>query len=347
MTMSDSTSRNHTGDAIVSARGVVVRFGDLTALDRVDLDVKRGTIYGLLGPNGAGKTTLIRVLATLLKPDEGSATVAGFDVVEQAPATRTRIGLAGQFAAIDEYQTGRENVEMIGRLYRLSAKQSRARTADILERIGLTDAAERQVGTYSGGMRRRLDLAASLVGRPEVMFLDEPTTGIDPRSRLGVWELVNDLVEAGTTVLLTTQYLEEADQLADRIGVIDKGAIISEGTASELKSTLGGSIIVVEAPATDLHRYRDVLASIAEGEIAIDEQRGQVRIPATDGPDTLFAATAAMAEADLHPTDIATHKPTLDDVFLSLTDETVEEEAEHDQDEAERAIATATGKASR
>jgi len=340
-------TRSESTQPIVSARGVVVRFGDLTALDHVDLDVQPGSIYGLLGPNGAGKTTLIRVLATLLKPDEGSATVAGFDVVDQAPATRTKIGLAGQFAAIDEYQTGRENVEMIGRLYRLGRKQARVRTDEILEAIGLTDAADRQVGTYSGGMRRRLDLAASLVGRPEVMFLDEPTTGIDPRSRLGVWELVNDLVAGGTTVLLTTQYLEEADQLADRIGVIDKGTIISEGTARELKATLGGSIIVVEAPVEDLDRYHDLLQPIAEGEIAVDRQQGHVRIPATEGPDTLFAVTTAMADAGLHPTDVDTHKPTLDDVFLSLTDETVEEEAAHDEDETQREIAAATGKAGR
>ncbi len=308
-------------DAIVDARGIVVRFGDLTAVDGVDLQVRRGSIYSLLGPNGAGKTTLIRVLSTLLKPDAGSATVAGVDVVEDPPAARTRIGLAGQFAAVDQYQTGRENVEMIGRLYRLSRAESRRRTNDILDRINLVDAADRQVGTYSGGMRRRLDLAASLIGRPEVMFLDEPTTGIDPRSRVGVWELVQDLVANGTTVLLTTQYLEEADQLADRVGVIDRGRIITEGTADELKDTMGGTIVQVEPPAGRQEEFRRVLAAAVEGEVTWDPQRGHLRLPAAEGAASVMAVTRALDAADLVPDDITTHKPTLDDVFLSLTED--------------------------
>lgn len=311
-----------TTDAIVEARGITVRFGDLTAVDTVDLKVRRGSIYGLLGPNGAGKTTLIRVLSTLLKPDAGTATVGGIDVVTDSAAARTRIGLAGQFAAVDEYQTGRENVEMIGRLYRLSRSESKQRTSEILERINLVDAADRQVGTYSGGMRRRLDLAASLIGRPEVMFLDEPTTGIDPRSRMGVWDLVQDLVAAGTTVLLTTQYLEEADQLADRIGVIDRGRIITEGTADELKDTMGGTIIEVEPPAGRHDEFRDALARAVDGEITWDASRGQLRLPAAEGAESLMAVTRALDDAGLVPDDITTHKPTLDDVFLSLTEDT-------------------------
>ncbi len=308
-------------DPIVDARGIVVRFGDVTAVDGVDLQVRRGSIYALLGPNGAGKTTLIRVLSTLLKPDAGVAMVAGIDVVADPPMARTRIGLAGQFAAVDEYQTGRENVEMIGRLYRLSRAESRTRTSEILERIGLMEAADRRVGTYSGGMRRRLDLAASLIGRPEVMFLDEPTTGIDPRSRVGVWELVQDLVAGGTTVLLTTQYLEEADQLADRVGVIDRGRIITEGTADELKDTMGGTIVEVEPPAGRHEEFRRVLASAVEGEVTWDPQRGHLRLPAAEGAASLMAVTRALDAADLVPDDITTHKPTLDDVFLSLTED--------------------------
>ncbi len=314
-------------DPIMTAEGVVVRFGDLTAVDRVDLAVRPGSIYGLLGPNGAGKTTLIRVLATLLKPDEGRATVAGVDVVADPGLARTRLGLAGQFAAVDEYQTGRENVQMIGRLYRLSAAESRRRTEDILERIGLVDAADRRVGTYSGGMRRRLDLAASLIGRPRVMFLDEPTTGIDPRSRVGIWELVQDLVDGGTTVLLTTQYLEEADVLADRIGVINHGRIITEGTADELKDTMGGSIIEVEVDPARRADFESALADVADDGTTWDEQRGQLRIPAHDGAESVLAVGRALDRAGLVPIDIETHKPTLDDVFLALTDES--DDAEH------------------
>lgn len=326
-------------DDIVDARGIVVRFGDLTAVDGVDLQVRRGSIYGLLGPNGAGKTTLIRVLSTLLKPDAGTATVAGVDVVDDPQATRGRIGLAGQFAAVDEYQTGRENVEMVGRLYRLSKSEARRRTDDILDTIGLTDAADRRVGTYSGGMRRRLDLAASLVGRPEVMFLDEPTTGIDPRSRVGVWELINDLVDGGTTVLLTTQYLEEADQLADRIGVIDKGKIITEGTAKSLKATLGGSIVEIDADEDRLEEYRSVLAPVAD-DVTIDTHAQQVRVPAGEGAEILMAVTRALGDAGLTPRDITVHKPTLDDVFLSLTD--TDDDTEPRRDDRDRVDDKAT-----
>ena len=247
---------------IVDVCEVVVRFGDLTAVDHVSLSFERGTVYGLLGPNGAGKTTLIRVLATLLRPDAGRARIAGIDVLDEPTRARAHIGLAGQFAAVDEYQTGRENVEMVGRLYGLSAAEARRRAGDILERINLVEAADRRVGTYSGGMRRRLDLAASLVGQPEVMFLDEPTTGIDPRSRQELWQMVQDLVDAGTTVLLTTQYLEEADRLAHRIGVINHGKIISEGTADELKNRLGTGMVEVGVDPDDRDHVIGLLTRI-------------------------------------------------------------------------------------
>ena len=233
---------------IVRAEQVEKRFGNIHALAGVSLEIEAGIIYALLGPNGAGKTTLIRVLATLLRPDGGTATVAGIDVVRDPVAVRDRIGLAGQFAAVDEYLTGREAVEMIGRLYNLSPRTARDRAAEVLERFSLAADADRLVRTYSGGMKRRLDLAASLVGQPDVLFLDEPTTGIDPRSRLEVWALIRDLVGSGTTVLLTTQYLDEADQLANRIGVIHEGKLISEGTGNELKDRLGGAVIQIEVP---------------------------------------------------------------------------------------------------
>jgi ABC-2 type transport system ATP-binding protein len=307
-------------EVVVRVEGVSKTFrGGVRALDAVSLEVAPGIVYGLLGPNGAGKTTLIRVLATLLLPDAGRVEVAGVDVLADPTAARARIGLAGQFAAVDEYQTGRENVVMVGRLYGLAPKEARRRADDVLERIRLTDAANRRVGTYSGGMRRRLDLAASLVGRPQVMFLDEPTTGIDPRSRLDVWELVEDLVAAGTTVLLTTQYLDEADRLADRIAVIDEGRIVSEGTADGLKDTLGGAVLEVAVGPDDRARASAALASIAGDEVLVDEVTGRLRIPARDGSQTIVAAVRVFDEADVSTTDIALHKPTLDDVFLALT----------------------------
>jgi ABC-2 type transport system ATP-binding protein len=304
---------------IVEVRDLVVRFGDVTAVDGVTLDIRPGTVYGLLGPNGAGKTTLIRVLSTLLRPESGEVRIAGVDVLEQPTRARAHIGLAGQFAAVDEYQTGRENVEMVGRLYGLSAREAKRRTAEILEAINLVDAAERRVGTYSGGMRRRLDLAASLVGRPEVMFLDEPTTGIDPRSRRELWHLVSDLVESGTTVLLTTQYLEEADRLADRIGVINEGRIISEGTADELKSTLGHGTIEVGVDAADRDRVVAALRRTVDDRADWDAERGRVLVPAREGSVTLTAVVRAMDEEGVPPDDLTVHRPTLDDVFLSLT----------------------------
>ncbi|MDH3248580.1 MAG: ATP-binding cassette domain-containing protein [Acidimicrobiia bacterium] len=312
-------------DKIVDVDNVVRTFGEVRALDGVSLSFEPGIIYGLLGPNGAGKTTLIRVLATLLKPTSGSASVAGIDVVSDPDAVRTRIGLAGQFAAVDAYQTGRENVEMVGRLYNLSKAEAKRRTEEVLERIDLVDAADRQVKTYSGGMRRRLDLAASMVGRPEVLFLDEPTTGIDPRSRLDIWSLIEELVEAGTTILLTTQYLDEADQLAARIGVIDRGQMIAEGTADELKDMVGGSVVQLTVQEPDRATVADLLRSVSGDEPSIDQPTGRMSIPASSA-DTLLAVARKLEEASITPDDIGMRKPTLDDVFLSITGHAAESE---------------------
>jgi ABC-2 type transport system ATP-binding protein len=320
--------RDHTaaGDPIVETVDVSFSFGTVRALDGVSLSVAPGIVYGLLGPNGAGKTTLIRVLATLLRPETGTVRVAGVDVVADPTAARARIGLAGQFAAVDEYQTGRENVEMVGRLYGLGRSEVRARTRDVLERIGLADASNRQVKTYSGGMRRRLDLAASLVGRPQVMFLDEPTTGIDPRSRMELWELIKDLVAGGTTVLLTTQYLEEADELAARIAVINHGRIITEGTADELKDALGTAVLQVAVTEHDRSRAASTLAAVAGAEPGAEADPNVLRIPAPEGTTTLLDAVRALDAVGIVPVDIGLHRPTLDDVFLSLTGEPADED---------------------
>ncbi len=304
---------------VVRVRDVVHEFGPTRALDGVSLDVPAGTVYGLLGPNGAGKTTLIRVLSTLLRPLAGSVEVAGVDVLADPAAARTRIGLAGQFAAVDPYLTGRENVEMVGRLYGLRSGAARERAGEVLARFGLSDAADRRVSTYSGGMRRRLDLAATLVGRPQVMFLDEPTTGIDPRSRMDVWELVEDLVRGGTTVLLTTQYLEEADRLADRIAVIDVGRIVSEGTADELKARVAGAVLELHVTETDRTRATELLARVAGEAPTTDPSGAALRIPAREGGATLVAAVRALSDAGIIPEDVALHRPTLDDAFLALT----------------------------
>jgi ABC-2 type transport system ATP-binding protein len=307
-------------EPIVRVVDVVKTYGGaVRALDGVSLAFEPGIIYGLLGPNGAGKTTLIRILTTLLKPDSGSAHVAGIDVCADPAAVRRRIGLAGQYAAVDEYLTGRENVEMVGRLYDLSAAESRSRATDVLERIHLIDAAERAVRTYSGGMRRRLDLAASLVGRPEVLFLDEPTTGIDPRSRIDLWGLIQDLVDGGTTVLLTTQYLDEADQLADRIAVIDEGRLISEGTGDELKDKIGGSLIEIHVAHEQVDAAAAALHRINGDATVVDSQRRLITLPAPNGSRTLLEAVRALDAAGIDPEDVALHKPTLDDVFLTLT----------------------------
>ena len=310
----------------VVATDIVKTFGEVTALDGVSLEFEEGIVYGLLGPNGAGKTTLIRVLATLLKPDSGSAIVAGTDVVADPVGARHKIGLAGQSAAVDEFLTGRENVEMVGRLYNLPKKEAKRRADDVLERINLTDSADRNVGTYSGGMRRRLDVAASMVGRPQVLFLDEPTTGIDPGSRIHLWDLIEDLVDGGTTVLLTTQYLDEADQLAARIGVIDHGRLIAEGTSDELKARLGGDVVEIHVEEADRASAAAVLTRVA-GEDPTGE-RLALSIPAPDGSRTLTAVVRELDAASVEPKDIALRKPTLDDVFLTLTGHKADSEGE-------------------
>ncbi len=304
-------------DPIITVNEVTKQFRDGTrALDGLSLIIPPGVIYGLLGPNGAGKTTLIRILATLLRPDTGTARIAGYDVARQPAKVRDRIGLAGQFAAVDDHLTGRENITMIGRLYGLSRRDAHLRTEQVLQRIHLDDAADRQVKTYSGGMRRRIDLAASLIGRPQVLFLDEPTTGVDPASRQDLWQLVRDLAAEGTTVLLTTQYLDEADQLADHIAVIDHGRLITEGTATELKDRTGGAVVELEVPAGQQEATLTALGALTA---QLAAARDRVVLPAPHGPLTLRHALRLLDQADITPTDVALHRPTLDDVFLTLT----------------------------
>ncbi|MEJ7748110.1 MAG: ATP-binding cassette domain-containing protein [Candidatus Limnocylindrales bacterium] len=309
---------------VITAEGLVKiyksRKSEVRALDGVDLQVAEGTVLGLLGPNGAGKTTTVRILATLLKPDAGHATVAGFDVVKQAQELRSVIGLSGQFAAVDENLTGRENLWMFGRLYQLASAESRTRASELLEQFDLSGAADRTVKTYSGGMRRRLDLASALIGRPRLLFLDEPTTGLDPRSRLGMWEVIRSLVREGTTLLLTTQYLEEADELADTIAVVDHGKIIARGTADELKSQVGGERIEVVVHGHDaIPRASEILARRGTGTPGIDEHTRRLTIASNEGAAGLVNVLRELDEAGIGIDDIGLRRPTLDDVFLSLT----------------------------
>jgi daunorubicin resistance ABC transporter ATP-binding subunit len=304
-------------DPIVTAHGVTKSYRDgTTALDRLTLTVPRGVVFGLLGPNGAGKTTLIRILATLLRPDSGVVRVAGLDVTKSPAQVRARVGLAGQYATVDDHLTGRENMMMIGRLYGLSRHEAARRTGQMLERIQLGAAADRQVRTYSGGMRRRIDLAASLVGRPQLLFLDEPTTGVDPASRQDLWHLVRELAADGTTILLTTQYLEEADHLADRIAVIDHGRLITEGTASQLKDRTGGAVIELDIVE---HQRSGALTVLEPLAARLATGRDRIILPAPDGALTLRHVLHLLDQAAIAPVDVALHRPTLDDVFLALT----------------------------
>ena len=305
---------------VIEAFGLVKHYGKVVALDGLDLAVQEGSVYGLLGPNGAGKTTAVSILATLLIPDSGSARVAGADVLEEPARVRERIGLSGQYAALDEHLTGFENLDMIGRLYRLGRSKSRARARDLLEVFDLIEAGNRPVKTYSGGMRRRLDLAGALVASPPVLFLDEPTTGLDPRSRLDLWGVIRELVARGSTLLLTTQYLEEADHLADRIMVIDQGKDIAQGTPDELKTLVGGERIeVTVVSSSDLPRAQEVMQKFAVGELASEVRNRKVTAPISGGAAVLTKALRALdAEGvDLH--DVGLRRPTLNDVFLTLT----------------------------
>jgi ABC-2 type transport system ATP-binding protein len=313
---------------IIVAEGLVKRFGDVIALNGLDLHVPEGTVYGLLGPNGAGKTTAVRILTTLLRPDAGLATVDGINVVRKPNEVRRIIGLTGQYAAVDEYLTGRENLRMFGGLYHLPPAYVKERSQELLDRFDLADAADRSLRTYSGGMRRRLDLAASLIAKPRVLFLDEPTTGLDPRSRLGLWEVITDLVADGTTVLLTTQYLEEADQLAEEIVVIDHGRVIAQGTSDALKDQVGGDRleVVVSDPA-QIQAAAAAVRPVATGEVTVDAADSRIVAPVAGGSLTLVDAVRALDAAHVGIADVALRRPTLDDVFLAITGHAAQEES--------------------
>lgn len=313
----------------IEVSGLAKNFGKVKALNGISFEVEKGTVVGLLGPNGSGKTTTVRILSTLLKPDGGSAKVSGFDVVSQDEDVRRLIGLTGQYAAVDEYLTGRENLELFGRLFHLSKMDAAKRAAELLERFDLSDAADRGIKGYSGGMRRRLDLAASLIGHPSVLFLDEPTTGLDPRSRLGMWEVIKDLVADGTTVLLTTQYLEEADQLASHIIVLDHGNVIAQGTSDQLKTSVGGDRIeVVLDQESQVAKATEILTALSSGQPLVDSMARRILIPVSGGSKAIVEAVRRLDEANILVDDISLRRPTLDDVFLSLTGHIAEEEKE-------------------
>ncbi|MFM1986716.1 MAG: hypothetical protein RIS18_933 [Actinomycetota bacterium] len=314
----------------IEANNLVKKYGEVTALDGLSLQVEQGTVFGLLGPNGAGKTTTVRVLTTLLRPDSGTATVDGVDVINDPVHAREIMGLSGQNASVDENLTGIENLIMLGRLFRLPKKEAVLRANDLLERFNLTDAAKRIVKTYSGGMRRRLDLAASLIANPNILFLDEPTTGLDPRSRLMMWDVIQGLVNEGTTVLLTTQYLEEADQLANKIAVIDKGKVIAQGTADQLKTQVGGERIDVVVSPNQAQAAADALQSMSSGKVVVEGEH--VQAPVSGGGVKVVEAVRALDLAKIEIKEIQLRRPTLDDVFLSLTGHHAEEvKAEEDQ----------------
>jgi ABC-2 type transport system ATP-binding protein len=311
----------------IYAEGLVKTFGDVRALDGVDLDVPEGTVLGLLGPNGAGKTTTVRCLTTLLRPDSGKALVAGIDVLAHPDAVRRSVGLSGQFAAVDEYLTGRENLQMVGQLYQMKSKAAKQRATELLEQFNLTEAADRPTKTYSGGMRRRLDLAAALVVRPPVMFMDEPTTGLDPRNRQQLWEVIKQLVSGGTTLLLTTQYLEEADHLAHEICVVDHGRVIARGTSDQLKARTGGERVeVVVHQREDIPTAVEVLSGFGKGEATVEEHTRKLTVPVSGGAKLLAEVIRELDTRGIEIDDIGLRRPTLDDVFLSLTGHVAEAE---------------------
>ena len=304
------------------------RKGAVRALDDLSLDVEEGTVLGVLGPNGAGKTTTVRVLSTLLEPDSGHATVAGIDVIKNPKAVRQIIGLSGQYAAVDETLTGWDNLVMFGQLYHLSAAQARVRATELLTQFSLSDAAHRPIKTFSGGMRRRLDLAASLIIRPKVLFLDEPTTGLDPRGRMEMWGVIEGLVREGVTLLLTTQYLEEADQLADDIVVIDRGKVIARGTSDHLKDQVGGERIEIVVADANLESAKEIIERVTHGQASIDHGLRKISVPVLDGTQSLISVIREFDTAGIHALDLALKRPSLDDVFLSLTGHVAEVEEE-------------------
>jgi len=304
----------------IKATGLAKAYGDVVALNGIDIEVEQGTVLWLLGPNGSGKTTTVRIPATLLQADSGTASVGGFDVATQPDEVRSVIGLTGQYAAVDEYLTGRENLELFGRLFHLSKFDAAKRAAELLDRFDLSDAADRGIKGYSGGMRRRLDLAASLIGRPNVLFLDEPTTGLDPRSRQGMWEVIEDLISEGTTVLLTTQYLEEADQLANRIVVLDHGNVIAKGTSNELKSQVGGDRIeIVVESVGDVSNAAALIQEFGSAPAITEDLTKTILLPVAGGSTAIVNIVRKLDENKISVADIALRRPTLDDVFLSLT----------------------------
>ncbi|MET9729106.1 ATP-binding cassette domain-containing protein [Streptomyces sp. NPDC006458] len=316
----------------IHAEGLVKTFGEVRALDGVDLDVPEGTVLGLLGPNGAGKTTTVRCLTTLLRPDSGRAIVAGLDVLKHPNEVRRSIGLSGQFAAVDELLTGRENLQMVGQLYQMRAKAAKARAEELLAQFNLTEAADRTAKTYSGGMRRRLDLAAALVVSPPVMFMDEPTTGLDPRNRQQLWGVIKQLVSGGTTLLLTTQYLEEADHLAHDIAVVDHGRVIARGTSDELKARTGGERVeVVVHNREDIRAASEVLTGFGKGDTNVEDHTRKLTVPVTGGAKLLAEVIRELDARGIELDDIGLRRPTLDDVFLSLTGHTAETKPENDE----------------
>jgi ABC-2 type transport system ATP-binding protein len=304
------------------------RNGAVRALDHLSLDVEEGTVLSVLGPNGAGKTTCVRILATLLKPDSGRAMVGGIDVIKHPEKVREVIGLSGQYAAVDEILTGWDNLVMFGQLYHLGKKASIARAEELLERFSLTDSAKRPIKTYSGGMRRRLDLAASLIVKPKVLFLDEPTTGLDPRGRQEMWSVIEELVKGGVTLLLTTQYLEEADQLADEIAVIDTGKVIARGTSDALKKQVGGERLEIVVEAQNITKTMEVVASVSGNKASLDEGLRMISAPVSTGATALIETLRSLDAAGIHPLDVGLKRPSLDDVFLSLTGHAAEEKIE-------------------
>jgi ABC-2 type transport system ATP-binding protein len=304
------------------------RNGAVRALDHLSLDVEEGTVLSVLGPNGAGKTTCVRILATLLKPDSGRAMVGGIDVIKHPEKVREVIGLSGQYAAVDEILTGWDNLVMFGQLYHLGKKASIARAEELLEKFSLTDSAKRPIKTYSGGMRRRLDLAASLIVKPKVLFLDEPTTGLDPRGRQEMWSVIEELVKGGVTLLLTTQYLEEADQLADEIAVIDHGKVIARGTSDALKKQVGGERLEIVVESQNITKAMEVVATVSGNKASLDEGLSMISAPVSTGATALIETLRSLDAAGIHPLDVGLKRPSLDDVFLSLTGHAAEEKVE-------------------